>query len=60
MNATPKSNDLSFLFDTFTNDGQQNFGDVSNLDAMLFENSMSDSLYGFMNDPGLQEPLNWN
>ncbi|RQM05805.1 hypothetical protein DH86_00002110 [Scytalidium sp. 3C] len=60
MNATPKSIPLTSLFDTFAPETNLNIENTPNFSSTLLEDVMNDSIFGFMDNPYLQEPLNWN
>jgi hypothetical protein len=61
INATPNSVDLSSLFDTFAQDVQmQAMDDFSNIDRSSMNNTMNDSLFGFMNTAYHSEAFGWN
>jgi hypothetical protein len=60
INATPNSVDLSSLFDTFAQDVQtQAMGELSNIDTSLMNNTMNDSLFGFMDNTYCSEAFGW-
>lgn len=58
MNATLNSRELSSLFDTFAQD-VQGMGSLPNIDNNPMENTMNDSLFGFMNDTYHSEQMGW-
>lgn len=61
INATPHSIDLSSLFDTFASHTQiQATETFSSIDSSLMENTMNDSLFGFMDNNYHSEVFSWN
>ncbi|KAF8847100.1 nitrogen assimilation transcription factor NirA [Acephala macrosclerotiorum] len=54
INVTPKSIELSSLFDTFSQD-MQGFGAAVNVDNVLLDSSLNDSLFGFMDNTYLSD-----
>jgi hypothetical protein len=59
MNTTPKLVALTSLFDIFTYDGHM-MGEFSDINNMLLEDTMNDSLFGFMDNNCLPEAFNWS
>ncbi|CZR66512.1 related to pathway-specific regulatory protein nit-4 [Phialocephala subalpina] len=59
INATPKSIELSSLFDTFSQD-MQGFGVATNIDTMRLDNNLNDSLFGFMDNTYLPDQFEWS
>ncbi|KUJ06692.1 uncharacterized protein LY89DRAFT_403835 [Mollisia scopiformis] len=58
VNATPNSIELSSLFDTFAQDINSG-GSMPNADPRFIDNTLNDSLFGFMDIPYMPDQLGW-